>query len=290
MSVLYTELTSNRANLFTEDIIDPTIDLGSTEVLSLYGFLFHRKLRVLICQSCRTCFTPRDAVGHARKSHAVKLNYNDDFQDDCQTLSIHPTTDVPVPEPRGPPVPMLDVFDGFSCSADPLQCNYCCRSESVIQRHVRETHMSDLVATSHGYRSNAKVQAYFQSIGTKYFEVLPALNGVKEDHVLSIVLRRFIPCLPEPEPSSPDTERERTPFMKLMNWDFIMKSIRLDKDARLLLKDLRSPPTKEDVFYQRLNEGVLGYIWQGMEVVSTTQQSLTVRKIIMHGSHILPSE
>lgn len=252
--------------------------------------MFYKRLKTLHCQPCGRCLIPNDAIGHAQNKHGLdsKAVCPDEFADVCEELGVHQEAYLVVhPSPRSPPVEYTRSVTGVACTVDPANCAYCCTKPEVMDKHVREKHPSHPHPLSNCYRVGIQVQTLFLTFGVKYFEVEPALASVPKGSPLNYILQQFLPSL-EPDPIlPPDTERERTPFMRVVNWDSHMQDIRGDPGRRKLHKEFIAAPASDELASLLLGKVVLQYINLGIELGWGHRQHLTIWKHLAQGEHIL---
>ena len=58
--------------------------LASTDELRKAGVVTHRKLGVLVCLGCNSCYLPNDMVGHVKQQHGVKIQDSHSFFQECK--------------------------------------------------------------------------------------------------------------------------------------------------------------------------------------------------------------
>lgn len=258
-------------------------------------------LRVLLCKHGHGAFTSGAAPGHAHQTHDV-LSLTDseaeEFAGYCERNHIRsdlgPESPSPILlAPRGPPVQLVDLHEGFACGVDSDRatgsCTFCCRSKDHMENHIRRMHkdMSNNQPASNCHYP-ATVQSLSQHFSRVFFQVLPELAGVPLHDPLDRVLRDYIPNLPRPSVAPPDTERERTPFMRFMNWDRHLSHVRTDQSKLGLVLSLqqRPAPGPEESHLSRLTTAVQSYIRLGTRICRNENQSFTIRKILIHGENI----
>jgi hypothetical protein len=184
--------------------------LVTFELFDQLGFVSHKALQVLMCQKCKICVIPADLIGHAescqnisRKSVSVQ-----DLNDLVHKQSIHlDTSSVIHPSPRGPPVEGLaEPVEGYACSVDRANCDYCCTSLRRMETHVR-THLGRPLNMVDCYHSKVKLQKLFPHFGIKLFEVEPTLSNISITDPFSRILRDLLPVMPGESLFSPNLPR-----------------------------------------------------------------------------------
>jgi hypothetical protein len=151
-----------------------------------------------------------------------------------------------------------------------------------MQRHIRENHSE---ATTDSF-IEATVQTLFEHVGHQFFQVNPELSEVVHRDPFTTIIADFIPSMPAVRVLPAHTERERTPFMKILNWDLHMSEYRESRTKRTLALSLLDAPAEDEPDLRLLGSAVEKYIRAGMEFSLAERQSLTVRKHLMHGESI----
>jgi len=274
-------------------VLDGSVNyLLSSPVLDAIGFLSHKSLKVLLCKYGHGAFIPEAAPGHAQNTHGMTITdinrqalitYCED-NDIRKDLRPKAPMFAILPAPRGPPVQQVEHREGFACSL----CTYCCCSKPWMDTHIRTKHkdMHRQVSKSY-YRTT--VQTLFSHFAREYFQVDPRLTNLPLQDPIDHLLRVYIPGLPGPSVTLPDTDRERTPFMRFMNWDQHLSHIQTDKSRFSLLLSLQQPLTPEEGHLSRLATAVQEYIRLGMRISLQHDQSFSVLKSLVHGRNT-PSE
>jgi hypothetical protein len=129
------------------------------------------------------------------------------------------------------------------------------------------------------------VQTLFQHIGKKYYSVQPELATTRPQDPFDMILREFVPRCSQPPVLHPSTERERTPLMKILNWDIHLSKYREQREERAILLSLRAPASTDELHLAKMQATVLAYIRWGMTAANGSQ-SLTIRKHLIHGAII----
>ena len=262
--------------------------LISSPTLDIIGFSLHKALCVLLCRECGYASCPDDAPGHAHNVHKVSIKDLDvdAYAEYCSNNHVHADVHtVILPQPRGLPVQGVHYDGGLACIADPLTCYFCCHNEAHMVNHICAKHPNRGSKTS-SYYAKVIVQTLFKGIGKKFFQVLPELAGVHTRDPFDLILCDFITNIPPPAVAPPDTERERTPFMKVVNWDKRMEEFRDPPSQRALILSLTSSPDSSEPHLLRLLDAMEEYIRYGMRIATSDPQSLTVRKHLRHGETI----
>ena len=266
--------------------------LMSFSILDEIGFYYHKSLRVLLCRHGHGAFLPDAAPGHARSAHNVSIASFDDEEfklfcvnnldcgDTCSVSSILPT-------PNGPPVQLVDRYEGLACGlqVDQVNCTFCCRSKDHMEVHIRREHRDRNDKVSNCYRPST-VQTLYPHVGRVFFQVEPGLEAIPFNDPWNHVLRDYIPNLPLIPVSPPDTEREVTPFLKAMGWEHHLSHFRTDRSKRGLILSLQCRPTEHEGHFSRLAEAVLKYIQLGVKICEDHSQSFTIRQILIYGKDI----
>lgn len=261
--------------------------LVSNEVLDQIAFFFHTVLRILICRPCGTSFTPGQVPGHVRRIHGINMFSLEDFQKTCVELRVHTDTDSVVhPAPRCVPVEGIPYDEGLACSVAPKECSYACHNVKHMQSHVRG-HAERPLVVSQGFRNNVSIQTLFANVGKKFYEVIPvSASADTSNPFLAALLSDFIPNLPPPPVTGPDTERERTPFIRLMNWDKRMEHIRTDPTKHAALKRLLAPASDSEPELVHLKTIISTYLKRGGSIGWNCNQKFAVRKHLIQGEHL----
>jgi hypothetical protein len=277
-------------SIVTGDVtLEAQVDYITTcDILDTMGYFVHKALRVLICKECQYCVLPSDAPGHAHNQHGVskKAYQLSEFLTTCESLHIHTDGDVSPPRPRGPPVQNLLVYDGFACATEHTECTFSTRTRESIEKHIRTNHHNRLNAKLRDcYRAGVKVQTLFPNFNRRFFEVEPSIARLTSKDPLTFIMKNFIPSVEKaPLVEIPNTDRERTPFMKGVNWDLHMDDYRTDAQRFALLRSFRATTNAE--YYGGLFTAALDYVGMGAEIASSCLHSFTVRKHIMQGPFI----
>lgn len=104
--------------------------LASCSTLSPYGVAVHKVLLVLVCLACKSCFLPKDMPGHLKHEHDIKVVDKEAFVQACLRWHLHlKHSDVLYPSPRGPPVEVIPMLNGYACAVDPAGWAFACRSK-----------------------------------------------------------------------------------------------------------------------------------------------------------------
>ena len=119
-----------------------------------------------------------------------------------------------------------------------------------------------------------------------FFQVEPELVDIPIHDHLDRLLRDYLPSLPPPSVTFPDTDQERTPFMKFMKWDRHLSCFRTNPSKIKLILSLQNAPTSEEGDLSRLTVAVKEYIRLGMKICEGHSQSYNVQTILMHGRNI----
>lgn len=295
---------SSDSNQVNEVVLQGSVDyLLSVPVLDAVGFYLHKALRVLLCKHRDGACLPKDAVGHAKNSHGVTLKGSEceAFLKYCEDEQIHDRigpghpgsvglNSAIRPSPNGPPVQLIKCEDGLACNVDPAGCSYCCCSKAHMENHIRAKHRL-LSGQASAYHRPAKVQSLYSGIGRAYFQVKPELEGVPFHDPWHHIVQDYIPNLPPLSLAPPNTDRERTPFMKFMGWDQHLSDVLTDRSKLKLqaVLTLQQCPTAEEGHLSRLTAVVREYIRLGMKVCRSQTQSMGVQKILIHGRREAPS-
>ena len=124
--------------------------------------------KVVVCIPCGQCIDSKRVKRHLRACHPA---WPHDFRKRCtqyvKSLSIAAPMDVKCPPPCEQPLQWLSIYNGWSC----LRCEYLCTTQGLIQQHARKSH-DRLGGQSQQWRP-AKVQTFFPSVDSRYFEVCP---------------------------------------------------------------------------------------------------------------------
>lgn len=245
----------------------------------------HKEIKVLICKDKHGAFLGGHAAGHARQAHSVSLTAanEDELEDYCRSNHVQfDFYDTPLPAPRGPPVQNIPYEKGLACTAGQGACSYCCRSKATMQRHIRENHPE---ATTDSF-IEASVQTLFEHVGHQFFQVHPELSEIAHRDPFTAIISDFIPSMPAVPVLPAYTERERTPFMKVLNWDLHMAEYRESRAQRASALSLLDGPAEDEPHLRLLGTAVEQYIKKGIDLSMAERQSLTVRKHLVHGEFI----
>jgi Orsellinic acid/F9775 biosynthesis cluster protein D len=269
--------------------------LLSSPILDALGFYFHQALGALLCKHGHGAFLPNDAPGHAQHAHQVRLT--DEVRqafalycENSEDTGIHAEAcNVPIPAPKGPPVQLVKVDKGFACDVD--RCIFCCISQDYMAKHVRQMHGIKRPLQASNFFHPSMVQTVLNSVNRKYFQVERELENVSLDDPWSHILPDFTSGLSLPSPiARPDTERERTPFMRFMGWDHHLSRFSTDKPNLNRILSLQQAPTSEETLgvthLCMLTTAVEAYIRLGIKICGDHSQSFSVRKSLVHGKNI----
>lgn len=277
-------------------VLDPLqLYLVSDPVLEELGFLHHTALGILICHTCQHALFPTEVISHARQHHKVpKKHCNTPLLEAyCSTHGLHDVLSmVPSLAPKGTPVESIKEHQGLACRLDPGRCNYCCKARKAMDNHMRSQHPhSQQFPLSKCYRSEVTVQTLFHGASKRYFEVEPTLHAVTGPlDPLPLILHHFSSTQAtwEPLPAmSPEAERERMPFMRIVGWDIHLKDIQPHRSERKLLHSLTGPadPCAEPG-YSALLEHILLYIQLGMKIGWEDGKAILVRYHLYQGAEL----
>jgi Orsellinic acid/F9775 biosynthesis cluster protein D len=250
-------------------------------------------LNVLLCKHGHGAFIPEAAPGHAKKIHKVNLAGFDNlaFLKHCEDSHIRkghgpnaPKFTI-LPTPKGPPVQLVELYEGFACS----RCAYCCCSKSWMENHIRDTH-PDMYGQASRCHYPTTVQTLFPNVGRVFFEVNPALVNLSFHDPMDHILRHHIPSLPQPFVTPTDTDRERTPFMRFMDWDKHLAFAQKDRSRLGLILSLVHQPAAPNESHlgdlARLSTAMEEYIRLGMRIAMRETQSFNVLKVLVHGRDV----
>ncbi|KAH8662637.1 hypothetical protein BGZ61DRAFT_462911 [Ilyonectria robusta] len=97
--------------------------------------------QLLLCKICRHAVNPGDSVKtHFSRTHQVKGQLLKDITNYIDVDSLNNPATVELPADWSEPIPILDVYSGFSCNA----CRYVTQSRKNITHHWTESqHSSD---------------------------------------------------------------------------------------------------------------------------------------------------
>lgn len=97
--------------------------------------------QLLLCKICRHAVNPGASVeSHFRHMHQVKGQLLRDITDYADVDSLNDPATVELPADWSEPIPILDVYSGFSCNA----CRYVTQSRKNVTHHWTESqHSSD---------------------------------------------------------------------------------------------------------------------------------------------------
>jgi hypothetical protein len=262
------------------------------------GFYLHKALWVLLCKHGDGAYSPDAAPGHANNSHSANFKRSEKkaFLKYCENKQVRGLTGHPSsssnftirPSPNGPPVQLIKLEDGLACNVDRASCSYCCCSRNHMENHIRAKHRL-LSRQASGSHRPAKVQSLYSGVGRVYFEVKPELAGVPFHDPWHHIVQDYIPNLPLLLVAPPNTERERTSFMKFMDWDQHLSDVLTDHSKLKLILTLKDRPTVEEGHLSRLTVVVQEYIRLGMRVCRSQTQSMAVQRILVHGRGEMPS-
>jgi hypothetical protein len=114
----------------------------------------------------------------------------------------------------------------------------------------------------------------------------PELEDIATTDPFDRVLGDFLPNCPPPQVIPPTTDRERTPFLKFMNWDNHLAEQRADPSQRQLIRSLCHDPLPEEHYLSKISVLMEKYIRWGMDIIKKENQAFTIRKTLVHGEHI----
>jgi hypothetical protein len=160
-----------------------------------------------------------------------------------------------------------------------------------MKKHLHKMHPMVGGTLNDLCKPSVKVQSLFSKFGRLFFQVEPALADCPSDDPLTVILRDIIPEEDNPV-TPPKTDREVTPYLRVLKWDSRMASFREDRTKLALIKALKSTPKQSEAdyaMYSKLKLVVLGYINHCIQVIELHPQSFTIRKLVLHGEHVPPS-
>ena len=164
-----------------------------------------------------------------------------------------------------------------------------------MKKHIRASHDIRLPKKVVDYYHSATVQTLFHVTNRAHFQVLPQLENIPIENPFHQVLQEYTPALSilPPPIAGPDTERERTPFMRIMDWDHHLSHFLTDKESLDRILSLQQAPTPGEVYekahFSMLTTAVLEYIQEGIRICRQESQGFTVQQKLMHGK-VLPSK
>ncbi|PVH98037.1 hypothetical protein DM02DRAFT_673660 [Periconia macrospinosa] len=132
-------------------------------------FQYNQSHGVLICRDCRYAIQKSALQSHLLR-HKI---YREDRQQllDCfNQLNILEPDDVPLPDPKSPPIDGLEIISGFSCTMP--GCERLCGSSKRMRLHQSEAHELGNRLCSSSSRE-VKLQTFFRGTKIRYFIVTP---------------------------------------------------------------------------------------------------------------------
>lgn len=257
---------------------------------------FHSGLKILICRQCEVGLTSQTALGHVKMNHTqtIKGNEKATFLEFCSMREVRVNSkDVPIPKAGGPPVEGIAAPKaGFSCRVDGV-CQYSVCDQQTMLRHSREKHGRGLVGDSP--MASTVVQTMFKTISHVYFEVDPTVIAGAEH--LDLDVRRhlrgaFLPGQADQTVVIQDADRDRTPLMKMTNWDKFQREIREDhtqREAVHLLKAKHGEGEEGGIFVA-LEHAVTTYHEATRTLLNGYSNSFTIRKVLLNGPGFSPDQ
>jgi hypothetical protein len=193
---------------------------------------------------------------------------------------------VKLPTPKGPAVQLIAAtVTGYACNMS-TSCNYAVKDLSTMQRHCRETHKSSPLLEARFH--TCQVQQLFTGVGNAYFEVDQSLGTIHMPDLRDVLESSFLPTLQSAIVPPANTERERTPLLRLTGWDTWMHHLRSDPKQKAAANDIKSKHMQEEHggIFTRLTEAVSDHFKKSSSILDGHPDKLTLAKILMDGRNV----
>ena len=211
----------------------------------------------------------------------------DQFRKLCIDWSIYPVPEqVLLPSPCGPPVQFIaPPVNGFACSVD-SDCHYAVKDLHTMQRHSREKH-SHLPLTEGRHRP-CQVQRLITGVGNSYFEIDSDLHGSNATQDLRASLKEMVLAFQAPVIPPPNTERERTPLIRCMDWDTFLPNIRMDPTRRRAAHLLAQKHTSEEYngIFTHLVDAIRLHFDKAATILNGLPSKMSYAQTLIHGATI----
>lgn len=211
----------------------------------------------------------------------------DEFYKLCNDLDIYARPEqVLLPSPGGPPVQFIaPPVHGFACILD-SDCHYAVKDFHTMQRHSREKH-GVLLHKEGNYRP-CQVQRLFTAIGNAYFEIDSDRHGNIAKPDLRASLKQMIISLQSPVIAPPNTERERTPLIRCMDWDTFLPDIRMDPTRRRAAHLLSQKHTSEEYggLFTHLVDAIHLHFDKAATILNGNSSKMSYARTLIHGATI----
>ena len=210
------------------------------------------------------------------------------FLEACVRFSIYTVPEeVKLPAPRGPPVQLIPPpVDGFACMLH-SDCHYAVKDLHTLQRHCRQIHGRSAPLPEGSYRP-CQVQQLFTGIGHAYFEIDADLQSSAVQPDLRTSLKKMVQTIHSSAIVPPDTERERTPLIRCMDWDTFMPNLRMDPKKRHAVQLLtqKHTPEEHDGIFPPLVQAVQLHFDKAASIINGIPSKMAYAQTLVHGANI----
>lgn len=269
----------------TSQLVPAKSDLEGGDLLDQLGMWFHRSLRILICRQCRVGLTFGTASGHLKNKHGHKVgkDMETQFQNFCRSRNVLvKPQDFAVPKAGGPPIQGLTPPEaGFSCRAG--ACTYSVKDCQTMLKHSRKKHGGGLAHNS--LYQPSLVQCAFQGHGKAYFEVDPTASEESDLDMRNYLRATFLPAQTRDLLVLQDSDRDRSPLLKITMWDKFEVAIQQDAAQVAAAMQIRGQHTEEEhggVFVS-LARTVKLYHETTKRLLESSGHSFLIEKVLLNG-------
>jgi len=245
----------------------------------------HRSLRILICRQCGVGLTCGTALGHLKNNHKYRVGKDTEmqFQILCRShnICVKPQ-DFTIPKAGGPPIQGLAPPEaGLSCRAG--ACTYCVKDRQTMLKHSRNNHGGGLAHNS--LYQQSLIQCAFQGLGKVYFEVDPTANEESNLDVRNYLRATFLPALTRDPLVSQNSDRDRSPLLKITMWDKFEVAIQQDAAQVAAAMQIRGQHTEEECggIFASLARTVKLYHETAKHLLESSGHSFLIGKVLLNG-------
>lgn len=246
---------------------------------------FHRSLQILICRQCGVGLTCGTALGHLKNNHEYKVrkDMETQFQTFCRShnVLVNPH-DLAIPKAGGPPIQGLAPPEaGLSCRAG--ACMYSVKDHQTMLKHSRNNHGGGLAHNS--LYQHSLVQCAFQGHGKVYFEVDPTANEESNLDMRNYLRATFLPAQTRDPLVSQDSDRDRSPLLKITMWDKFEVAIQQDAAQVAAAMQIRGQHTEEEhggIFVSLARTAKL-YHETTKHLLESSGHSFLIQKVLLNG-------
>lgn len=209
----------------------------------------------------------------------------------CKDRLIHERLwDVATPKAGGPPVQGIATpIEGYACCADDA-CTYSVHDQQTMIRHSKEKHK--LQITGPRLYRPCMVQCIFQGAGKVYFEVDPTVTAGCDLDIRRFLRGTFLPAHAQDPVFPQESDRDRSPLLRITLWDEFEPEIRKDdvqRNAAWRLKARHTDGEQEGIFVSL--ERIVGrYHKETKALLNQCPNSFTVTKVLLSGRGYMPEQ